>query len=66
MQLGFHDGVTIHRRGGCTDEDRPIEDAVGELYRRKANWTGRKISRNGIKNPLRKEMSPLPPSEATE
>jgi hypothetical protein len=49
MQLGFHDGVTNHRRGGCTDEDRSIEDAVGELYRRKANWTDRKTSRNGIK-----------------
>ena len=49
MQLGFHGGVTIHRRGGCTDEERSVEEAVRELYRRKAKWTDNKINRSGIK-----------------
>lgn len=49
MQLGFHDGSTIHRRGGCADEDRSDEELVNELYRRKACRNDRKTGRDGIK-----------------
>ena len=52
MQLGFHDGLTTHRRGGCTDEDRSGEELVNELYRRKAKRTDRKTNSNGIKKPI--------------
>jgi hypothetical protein len=66
MQLGFHDGLTTHRRGGCTDEDRSGEELVNELYRRKAKRTDRKTNSNGIKKPLRKKISPLQPRETAE